>query len=149
MTPPNAPGRVGRAGEGGEALEGSPDQDDDRARLPACCDHIGEGVKFVALHLATDRGVTFHEAMTSFPARSPVNRERGNRDEQDHQRDLREESVEGERSGPLCPVNPRMSFLTAGQTVAQTGRTYGQACLPRLFRCAFKLSGTVAALGSG
>ncbi len=115
-TPPivglGAPGPIGRANEGGETLKGNPNQDEKcyRACLLARCDHTGDGVKNVPLHLATHWHIAFHVGNDLLPGPIPVNKDRGNRDEEDDYRKQREEGMKGERSRPLSPVNPQKLF---------------------------------------
>jgi hypothetical protein len=108
----STPGSVGRADQAGEALEGGPEQDEkgDRARLPARFDHTGNGSKNLLLKFSTYRNVAFDVGNHHFPGPVPVHKKRGYRDEQEHQRKQREERIEGERSRPLCPVNPGELF---------------------------------------
>jgi hypothetical protein len=73
-------------------------------------DNTGDRVKNVMLHLTTNRNVSFYVGNDLFPGSILVNKVRGNRDKQYHQRKQREERIEGERSRPLCPVNPQKLF---------------------------------------
>ncbi len=125
-----APGAVGCADEGGEALEGGPDQDEkrDRARLLARFDHTGDGVKNVALHLATNRDVAFQVGDDLFAGPVPVNKRRGNRDEQDRSEGNSEKNALKANAPAHCAPSIRKNLLTASKVSPRPGESPGQAC---------------------